>query len=62
MQTIELSVSHLRFHEADQVEVQLPRFCVFDGSCRIVVEAQSEQDAHYLCSEMGWEFIYSCES
>jgi hypothetical protein len=34
MQNIELSVTHVRFREAEQVEVRLPRFCVFDGSSR----------------------------
>jgi hypothetical protein len=24
-------------------------------------EAQSEDDARYLCIEMGWEFICACE-
>jgi hypothetical protein len=58
---IELSVTHLRFVEADRVEIQLPQFHVFDGSSRIVIEAQSEEDAHYLCSEMGWELICAFE-
>jgi hypothetical protein len=26
-----------------------------------VIEAQSQEDAHYLCSEMGWELICACE-
>ena len=58
---MELSVTHVRILEADRVEVQLPRFCVFDGSSRIVIEAQNRADAHYLCSEMGWEFICACD-
>jgi hypothetical protein len=61
MPDLELSASYLRFHEADQTQVQLPRFCVFDGSCRIVIEAQSEEDARYLCAEVGWELICACE-
>jgi hypothetical protein len=32
-----------------------------DGSTRIVVEAQSEEDAQYLCREMGWELICAWE-
>ena len=51
MQNIELSVTHLRFREADQVEIQLPRFCVFDGSSRVVIEARNEEDARYLCAK-----------
>ena len=58
---MELSVTHVRILEADRVEVQLPRFCVFDGSSRIVIEAQNREDAHYLCSEMAWEFICACD-
>ena len=61
MQNIELSVTHLRFREAEQVEIQLPRFCVFDGSSRVVIEARNEEDARYLCREMGWELICACE-
>jgi hypothetical protein len=59
MQNFELSVTHLRFREAEQAEIQLPRFCVFDGSSRIAIQAQNEEDARYLCHEMGWE-AYLC--
>jgi hypothetical protein len=58
---MELSVTHVRILEADRVEVPLPRFFVFDGSSRIVIEAQNREDAQYLCSEMGWEFICACD-
>ena len=51
------SPMHLRFREGEQVEIQLPRFCVFDGSSRVVIEVQNEEDARYLCREMGWELI-----
>jgi hypothetical protein len=61
MSTIELSLTHRRLSEADRVELQLKRFHVFDGASRIVIEAQSQEDAHYLCSEMGWELICACE-
>jgi hypothetical protein len=61
MQNTELSISHLRFREAEQVEIKLPRFCVFDGSSRVVIEAQNVEDARYLCREMGWELICTCE-
>jgi hypothetical protein len=62
MQNIELPVTHPRFREAQQVEIQLSRFCVFDGSSRAVIEARNEEDAQYLCAEMGWELICACES
>ena len=58
---MELSATNVRILEADRVEVQLPRFCVFEGSSRIVIEAQNREDAQYLCSEMGWEFISACD-
>ena len=62
MQNIEVSVTHLRFREAEQVEIQLLRFCVFDGSSQVVIEARNEEDAQYLCAEMGWELICACGS
>ncbi len=37
------------------------RFCALDGSIRVVVEADSEDDARYLCREMRWEFIGLCD-
>ena len=40
--------------KAKRTETQLPRFHVFDGASRVVIEAQSEEDAFYLCTEMGW--------
>jgi hypothetical protein len=61
MQNIELSVTHLRFREAEQVEIHTPRFCVFDGLSCVVIEAQNEEDARYLCREMGWELVCACE-
>jgi hypothetical protein len=61
MVSTELSVTHLRVRKAQRRAIQLPRFQVFDGAVRIVIEAQSEEDARYLCSEMGWELICACE-
>ncbi|MGA7456916.1 MAG: hypothetical protein WBW51_06270 [Methyloceanibacter sp.] len=37
------------------------RFCALDGPVRVVVEADSEDDALYLCREMRWEFIGLCD-
>jgi len=59
MLRIEPSVSRQR--KADRADIQLLRFQVFDGTWRIIIEAQSEDDAHYLCTEMGWELICCCE-
>jgi hypothetical protein len=33
------------------------RFFALDRTVRVVVEADSEDDARYLCREMRWEFI-----
>ena len=57
---MELSVTRLNLAEADRVETRLLHFHVFDGACRVVIEARSEEDAGYLCSEMGWELIGAC--
>jgi hypothetical protein len=45
----------------EAVEIKLLRFHVFDGESRIVIEARNEDDARYLCLEMGWEFICAGE-
>ena len=37
------------------------RFFALDRSMRVVVEADSEDDARYLCREMRWEFICLCD-
>ena len=37
------------------------RFCALDGRVRVVIEADSEDDARYLCQEMRWEFIGLCD-
>lgn len=37
------------------------RFCALDGAVRVVIEADSEDDARYLCQEMLWDFIRLCE-
>jgi hypothetical protein len=37
------------------------RFFALDGSARVVVEADNEDDARYLCREMGWDFICLCD-
>jgi hypothetical protein len=58
---LELSVTRLDFQGLEKLEIRFPRFHVFDGSSRIVIEAQSEDDALYLCREMGWELICACE-
>ena len=37
------------------------RFCALDGTLRVVIEADSEDDARYLCRDMGFEFIGLCD-
>jgi hypothetical protein len=37
------------------------RFFAFEGSMRVVVEANSEDDARSLCREMRWDFICLCD-
>ena len=37
------------------------RFCALDGTVRVVIEANSEDDARYLCREMRFEFIGLCD-
>jgi len=59
--SLELSVARLQLTEPNRVETRLLQFHVFDGACRVVIEAQSQEDAYYLCSEMGWELICACE-
>jgi hypothetical protein len=53
---------HLRRLEADRIKIRPLTFHVFDGASRIVIEAQSEEDALYLCSETGWKLICACEA
>jgi hypothetical protein len=60
-QSIDLSFSQVRICEPKSVETQQARFHVFDGGSRILIEAQSEEDARYLCTEMDWELICACE-
>ncbi len=36
-------------------------FLALDATVRVVVEADSEDDARYLCREMKWEFICLCD-
>jgi hypothetical protein len=59
MSALELSVTCTQ--QEGRVEAELPRFYVFDGSTRIVVEAHGYEDALCLCIDMGWELICPCE-
>ena len=59
---MELSITPLHLAKADKAETRLLQFHVFDGACRVVIEAQSEEDVACLCGEMGWELICACES
>ncbi|MGH6748455.1 MAG: hypothetical protein ACRECI_03940 [Methyloceanibacter sp.] len=37
------------------------RFCALEGTVRVVIEADSEDDARYLCRDMAFEFIGLCD-
>jgi hypothetical protein len=37
------------------------RFCALDGTLRVVIEADSEDDARMLCRELRLEFIGLCD-
>jgi len=37
------------------------RFCALDGSVRVVIEVDSEDDARTVCHEMRFEFIGFCD-
>jgi len=58
---LDLSVTRLQLNKIDRVETRLLQFHVFDGACRVVIEAKSHDDAVCLCGEMGWELIGACE-
>jgi hypothetical protein len=36
------------------------RFFALDGTIRVVIEADGEDDARCLCRDMGYEFIGLC--
>jgi hypothetical protein len=36
-------------------------FCALEGSVRVVIAADSDDDARCLCREMGLEFIGLCD-
>jgi hypothetical protein len=42
---LELSIARLQLARPNKVETRLRQFHVFDGACRVVIEAQSEEDA-----------------
>jgi hypothetical protein len=37
------------------------RFCALDGGVRVVIEADSEDEARILCRELRFEFIGLCD-
>ena len=37
------------------------RFYALDASVCVTIEADSEDDARYLCQEMRWDFICLCD-
>jgi hypothetical protein len=56
-----LEISLIPPQQEVRVQAELPRFHVFDGSTRIVIDAHHYDDALCLCIEMGWELICACE-
>jgi len=58
---LELAVTRLQLNETERVETRLLQFHVFDGGCRLVIEAYTQDEALCLCREMGWEFICACD-
>ena len=50
---LELSVTRLQLTKADKVEIGLLQFHVFDGACRVLIEARSEEDARLLVQRNG---------
>jgi hypothetical protein len=36
-------------------------FCACDGAARVYIDASSEEDARYLCQDLGFEFIGICD-
>jgi hypothetical protein len=36
-------------------------FCALEGSLLVLIEADSEDDAHAICAEQGLEFHSLCE-
>jgi hypothetical protein len=45
-----------------QRQKSVVRFFALEGAMRVVIEADSEDDARYLCREMSWDFICLCDS
>ena len=39
----------------------LVRFFALEGTLRVVIEADNEDDARYLSQEMRWDFICLCD-
>lgn len=37
------------------------KFCALEGPMLVIIEADSEDDAHALCAEQGLEFVCLCE-
>ena len=37
------------------------RFCALEGGMRVIIEADSEDDARFLCEEASLEFVGLCD-
>jgi hypothetical protein len=53
---------HVSVIRVDQRE-KPPRvqFCALEGAMRVVIEADNEDDARFLCEAAGLEFIGLCD-
>mgnify|MGYP001819439042 FL=1 len=57
--TERMSVSIVR--AAPRIGRQRVTFCALEGSLLILIEADSEDEAHAICAEQGLEFHSLCE-
>ena len=57
--TERMSVSIVRAEP--RIGRQRVTFCALEGSLLVLIEADSEDDAHAICAEQGLEFHSLCE-
>ncbi len=57
--TERMSVSIVR--AGRRTEAQRVTFCALEGPLLVLIEADSEDDAHAICAEQGLEFHSLCE-
>ena len=57
--TERMSVSIVRAER--HLDARRVTFCALEGSLLVLIEADSEDDAHAICAEQGLEFHSLCE-